>query len=78
MDHDHKEAKSGGNLAVFLVALLVPIFYGLMLGPAARIHDDSPRSVQIIIETAYWPLAWLAENTPLREPIVWYVELWGP
>jgi hypothetical protein len=60
-------------LAVALV--LAPVLYTLSAGPAVYLvertgtGDDAARVV-------YAPLEWLAENTPLRGLLVWYIDLW--
>jgi hypothetical protein len=49
---------------------------GTGLGPVALLCermgiDPGP------IEPLYAPVMWLHDNTPLEQPIEWYVGLWG-
>ena len=57
-------------LAIVPGALLL---YVLSIGPAVAIcPDDAPKAVEVL----YGPIIWLNRNTPLHEPIEWYVDLW--
>jgi hypothetical protein len=52
------------------------VLYVLSVGPAVR----AVRANLISGDTAeaiYAPLVWLHSETPLREPLEWYTDLWG-
>jgi hypothetical protein len=74
---DAPRRRAGGWLAVVGLHLLLAAVYPLSIGPAVRFHGrTSNPTVQRTLETYYAPLVWLYENTPLRGPLDWYVELW--
>jgi hypothetical protein len=59
-------------MAAVWIALMI---YCLSIGPAVyvaeRTHSDKKP-----LETVYWPLSWLHDNTPLQQPLKNYVNLW--
>jgi hypothetical protein len=67
----------GSGICIVLIAM-TPVFYVLLLGPAVRWHGSCPRHMKKAIEVVFTPLVWLHENTPLKEPLGAYVELWEP
>jgi hypothetical protein len=76
MDSPSPHKRTGGAIAVLLVALL-PILYVLSLGPAVMLAEMTESDELVaVFEVVYYPLRWLHENTPLREPHQAYVELW--
>jgi hypothetical protein len=70
----HRSSSSGGTLAWFLLA--APLLYILSIGPVAAIWVKTQSRVAPL-ETFYAPVIWLHDHTPLKEPLEWYVELWG-
>jgi hypothetical protein len=72
------DKRPGSSLAgcLAVAALLFPLVYVLLLGPAVWLHDhgylgDSLRLV-------YAPLHYLHEHCePARQALEWYVALWG-
>ena len=74
----HPKRSRAGPAAALVIALLLPVFYVLSLGPAvylAKATDEDPRLVQAIV-VFYAPLQWLHDETPLREPLDAYVDFW--
>jgi hypothetical protein len=56
----------------------LPVLYVLSVGPVARLCQMvSPGQPPVWVFVLYAPLIWLHDNTPLRAPLEWYVELWG-
>lgn len=79
MSSGSPEPELGGRSlawALWLVALL-PLAYVLSVGPAAAIDHRSGGRFREPIRAAYAPLIWLHDNTPMRKPLEWYIELWG-
>ena len=76
MDSPSRHKRTGVAIAVLIVALL-PILYVLSVGPAAMLISttESGELVSVFL-VVYYPLNWLHDNTPLREPLEAYVELW--
>jgi hypothetical protein len=72
---DETQVRRRYGLWIALALVLAPVLYMLSAGPAVYLvertgtGDDAARIV-------YAPLIWLAENTPLRGPLVWYIDLW--
>ena len=61
--------------AIVLVLLLLPVLYVLSLGPAVALVPPTGNGADAA-RVFYTPLIWLRENTPLRKPLEWDVELW--
>ncbi|MCI0332824.1 MAG: hypothetical protein L0228_06340 [Planctomycetes bacterium] len=55
-------------------SLLWFLLYALSLGPAVKL--TLAMGWKISLEIPYSPVIWLYNNTFLKEPIDWYVELW--
>jgi hypothetical protein len=70
----NRPGHSGGTLAWFILA--APLLYILSVGPVAAIWIKF-KLPEAPLETFYAPLIWLHGHTPLKEPLEWYVELWG-
>jgi hypothetical protein len=75
MTDDPKRRQS--SLAVWLVAaaVLLPIAYVLLTGPAVWLHSHGylPESVFIV----YWPLETLCNHVePVRQAIALYLSFW--
>ena len=68
---EHK-SRAGAYVAYVLIAL---VLYVLSIGPAVWLNAKGylPDEIGIV----YFPLEYLYENTFLREPIEWYLELWN-
>ena len=77
-EREEKGRSLAGCCAVWLTLAMIPLAYIGMLGPAARWYDKCPRPMQNALQVIYYPLQWLHENTPLRKPLDWYIELWEP
>ena len=76
------DAESGNatgldSLVPKLVALLVigPPLYILSVGPTALLARWNSSLIPPL-GTFFAPLIWLHENTPLAEPLKWYVIWW--
>lgn len=71
-------SKRGAAPLVVVGLFLLPVLYVLSLGPALWFIEAQPRrgTAVDVFRVVYAPLEWLAENTPLRGPLYWYVELW--
>ncbi|MHC4565142.1 MAG: hypothetical protein ACYTE3_05215 [Planctomycetota bacterium] len=74
MEQTKEISRRSGSFTLLIAA--IPVFYVLSLGPAVRWHPACPSSMQKVIEAAYAPLVWLRDNTPLREPLDRYVDMW--
>ena len=59
------------------VIVLAPVLYVLSIGPAAAVVSRTGTGHDAV-SVVYYPLGWLHDNTPLRDPLDWYLELWGP
>jgi len=66
--------QSGNNLSAMLL-IGVPILYLALLGPAALLYENSPDTVQNVIELIYAPLEWVDERIP-GQPLSQYVKMW--
>jgi hypothetical protein len=55
---------------------LLPLLYLLSVGPVQYYLAKRKGEVPAAIDVIYAPVDWLAENTPLREPLYWYLSLW--
>jgi hypothetical protein len=76
MDSPSGHKRTGAAIAVLIVVLL-PILYVLSVGPAVMLADMTESGELVaVLEVVYCPLEWLHENTPLREPLEAYVDLW--
>lgn len=76
MDSDLERRTTWIWAVVIGAALMMPILYVLSVGPAIWLHGRTTGLGQDIIETVYYPLEWLHENTFLERPLQWYVEMW--
>jgi hypothetical protein len=65
------------TLIIFLtLCLVLPMIYVLSIAPVAKVMDKlgvSNRPAKVF----YAPVIWLHDETPLREPLEWYMEAWG-
>ena len=76
MDSPSPHKRTGAAIAVLIVALL-PILYVLSVGPAVMLADMTESDeLAVVLRVVYYPLEWLHENTPLKEPIEAYIDLW--
>lgn len=76
---DSETRRSRGGLAIALViALLLPIFYVLSIGPAVyALKATGPnRELEEAAGVFYFPVIFLHQTTPLRGPLEAYVEFW--
>jgi hypothetical protein len=60
--------------ALFLAAL--PLLYVLSMGPVALMAEKT-RLPSRPVKAFYTPLIWLHDHTFLKQPLEWYVGLWG-
>jgi len=70
---DSSPLKSRGGVYVSY-ALMAVVLYFLSIGPAAWLNSKDYLSDQAGI--IYYPIIYLHDNTFLKEPLEWYVELW--
>jgi len=77
MNSESRRSRSGAALALVMVILL-PMLYVLSIGPAAMLVQMTGTEQELapVLQVFYFPVIWLHENTPLREPLDAYVELW--
>ena len=68
----------GSSLAPLLCAILIllPILYVLSIGPVVALVEKTGAGHKAV-EVFYTPVIWLHDNTPLKEPLEKYAELWG-
>jgi len=69
----HK-SRAGTYVAYVLIAL---VLYVLSMGPAAWLNGEGYLSWDSL-DIAYYPICCLPDVSFLREPIIWYLELWAP
>ena len=74
MEQSKETSRRSGSFTLLLAA--IPVFYVWSLGPAVRWHSACPPSMQKVIQAVYAPLEWLHDNTPLKEPLKRYVDMW--
>ena len=67
--------KTVGWWGVVLALLLLPVLYVVSAGPAIAVVDRTGKGEEVF-EIIYAPLEGLAQNTPLKKPLGWYVGLW--
>jgi hypothetical protein len=80
-----RSTRGSGVVAALLVAVLLPLFYVLSVGPVGWAADSAERAGLISnngwidkgLTLLYFPLGWLHNNTPLKEPLDSYIKLWG-
>lgn len=82
---ENKPAKRSGGAAaaaiIVVVLVLVPLIYVLSIGPLVWLAGTGriSKSWMPILETAYSPLQWTANNVPVAGPAIEsYAELWQP
>lgn len=67
---------SGVVPLVLAILVLVPILYVLSIGPVVAVLKKTGTGEEAVL-VFYAPVIWLHENTPLKEPLEKYGELWG-
>ena len=73
------DAKKGsGWWAVVLLLFLLLVLYVLSIGPVVGIMSRTGWGYRTEPPAFYLPLAWLHANTPLGDPLDWYIDLWRP
>jgi hypothetical protein len=73
--NEEREQKSSYGGFVW-IALTVPLFYVLSIGPVAAVAKRSG-SRGTAMTQFYAPIIWLHNNTFLRKPLEAYLDLWG-
>lgn len=84
-EHRHEANETRGErqrspvfTAIMSIVLMLPVLYVASIGPVARIiQKTTPGAPPSWAMSAYLPLIWLHDHTPLGVPLQWYVELWG-
>lgn len=71
------EKRKCGWFLLLALLVLLPAAYVLSFGPAGYAMKLTGRGVKAVM-TAYAPVVWLHDHTPLREPLEWYAEWWTP
>ena len=64
---------------ILAVLLLVAVLYVLSYAPVYRVwfgHESSSLRLERRIP-GYQPVVWLTEESPLREPLLAWADLWG-
>ena len=81
MEEQTKSKSAGPVAAVMMVVAMLPLFYGMSVGPVTWLvyqgyidsGDDS------IAYAFYWPLIWLGDQLPfLKSVFIWYTSLFAP
>lgn len=77
MDSETRRSR-GGLAAALVIALLLPIVYVLSIGPVVYVLKTTGRNPELeeAAHVFYFPLIFLHQTTPLREPLDAYVEFW--
>ena len=72
-DESKRPSWNAWQWASLLLAVYVAGF-----GPAAKYYMTSPGAkIKEALFTAYTPILWLMEYTPLEKPFELYLKLWG-
>jgi hypothetical protein len=71
-----KKEKSRSLYWTLAVLALLPLLYGLSIGPVAAICHRTGGNVEMV-RVVYFPVILLHDQTPLRRPLEWYMRLWG-
>ena len=72
-NHNDKDNRS----SLLIVGLLsLPFLYILSIAPVAWLYKTMAWS-ETSIRTFYMPVVWLHDNTFLKEPLEWYLKLFG-
>ena len=68
----------GGTAIALVIALFLPMFYVLSIGPAVYLMKATGpnRQLEEAASVFYFPVIFLHQTTPLRGPIEAYVEFW--
>ena len=61
---------------VMVIAVLLPVLYVLSIGPVVALVEATGVGREAS-KVFYAPVIWLHHNTPLKEPLEAYGELWG-
>ncbi len=64
------------SIILVTLGVVLPMIYVLSIAPVAKVLDTlgvSTKTGKIF----YAPVIWLHDETPLREPLEWYMEAWG-
>ena len=74
--NDKRGGVAGCALGLGLLFVILSVLYVLGLGPATWIGEHYPET-QVLLETAYLPLGFLAENCePIAVAFDWYLGFW--
>ncbi len=72
---DEKHEAGFGSSVIWLC--VASIAYILGIGPAALLHEKTASArMKSGLETAYAPVIFLIQETPLRQPGEWWVSKW--
>ncbi len=63
--------KPSRTLLVAFAMIVLPVAYVLNYAPVVRMTPVR------IGTSVYAPVDWMIDNTPLREPLFWWADLWG-
>lgn len=79
MNQENEESSKHGRTTWLALVVLVPFVYVLSVGPVIKILSSTghPAASERFIETFYYPLILLYDNTPLKRPLEKYLRLWG-
>lgn len=70
------DRRASGLEVVVIAVLALPVLYVLSVGPVVKVAQwldlDGDR-----LKTAYAPLIYLHDHTPMKKPLEWYIGVWG-
>jgi hypothetical protein len=70
-----EKGQAGFSWAMWL-AILLPPTYVLSTGPVCKVAEKLGVGADAV-HIVYAPLVWLYHHTPARQPLEWYLDLWG-
>ena len=76
MDRNEGPQKTSAASVITIVFLILPLLYILSLGPVVYVLQLTNGAGADFAEAFYYPVIWLHDNTPLKEPLEWYVDFW--
>jgi len=79
MNQENDESPRHSRTTWLSLVVFIPFIYVLSVGPVLKVLESAGHNAasQRFIETFYYPLILLYDNTPLRSPLEKYLELWG-
>ena len=71
-----KNQQGIGSFLILVGVILLPVLYVLSIGPVAWSYEQMGWTPGMM-RAFYLPVVWLHEHTFLKEPLEWYLRLFG-